>query len=270
MNTPGALFRNLYHYRYLIFQMTKREISYRYRGSVLGLVWSFLNPLLMLAVYTFVFSVVFRARWGIGDVEESRMDFAIILFAGLIVFNLFAEILTRAPNLILGNVNYVKKVIFPLEILPFISIGVVLFHSFISLLVLLTAQLIFKRYIPFTAIYFPIILLPLLIIGLGLSWFLAALTVYIRDTAHITGIFVTVLMFISAVFFPISALPADYQIIIRLNPVATIVSESRNALILGQSPDWSMVGLMFVIGLFVATGGYWWFQKTRKGFADVI
>jgi lipopolysaccharide transport system permease protein len=224
----------------------------------------------MLAVYTFVFSVVFKARWGGGEAEESRLDFAIILFAGLIVFNLFSEIILRAPNLILGNVNYVKKVIFPLEILPLVSIGVVLFHSFVSLLVLLVAQIVFKGYIPFTIIYLPVILLPLLIIGLGMSWFLAALTVYIRDIAHITSILVTVLMFISAVFFPITALPENYQVLIRLNPVAAIVSESRNALIFGQSPDWTLVGLMSIIGLFVAAGGYWWFEKVRKGFADVL
>jgi lipopolysaccharide transport system permease protein len=250
--------------------MTKREISHRYRGSTLGLLWSILNPLLMLVVYTFVFSVVFKARWGNGIADENRLDFAIVLFAGLIVFNLFAEIINKAPNLILGNVNYVKKVIFPLEMLPLVSIGVVLFHSFVSLMILLTAELIFKRYIPFTIVYFPVVLLPLLIISLGMSWFLAALTVYIRDVAHITNIFVTVLMFVSAVFFPISALPVKYQMIIRLNPVAEIISESRKVLIFGQPPDWNLVGVMFVVGLFVAFGGYWWFQKMRKGFADVI
>jgi lipopolysaccharide transport system permease protein len=266
----NAFFRNTYHYRYLILQMTKREISHRYRGSALGFVWSFLNPLLMLAVYTFVFSVVFKSRWGSGSGDENKLDFAIILFAGLIVFNLFAEIINTAPGLILGNVNYVKKVIFPLEILPLVSIGVVLFHSFVSLLVLLTAELIFKSYIPFTIIYLPVVLLPLLFIGLGMSWFLAALTVYIRDAAHITNIFVTVLMFVSAVFFPISALPEKYQLIIRLNPVAETISESRNVIIFGQSPDWTFVSLMFIIGLFAAAGGYWWFQKMRRGFADVL
>lgn len=266
----STFFRNIHHYRYLILQMTKREISHRYRGSLLGFAWSFLNPLLMLVVYTFVFSVVFKARWGGAEVEESRVDYAITLFAGLIVFNVFAEIMNRAPNLILGNVNYVKKVIFPLEILPLISIGVVLFHSFASILVLMTTQLIFKGYIPFTAIYLPVILLPLLITSLGISWFLAAITIYIRDTSQIIGVVTTVLMFVSAVFFPISALPEKYQAIVMLNPVAAIVSESRNALIFGQAPDWGLVGTMFVIGLFVAAGGYWVFQKMRKGFADVI
>ncbi len=270
MNVLTSFFRTTYHYRYLIMQMTKREISHRYRGSVLGFAWSFLNPLLMLVVYTFVFSVVFKARWGSGAVEESRIDYAITLFAGLIVFNLFAEIMNRAPNLILGNANYVKKVIFPLEILPLVSIGVVLFHSFISVLVLMTTQIIFKGYIPFTAIYLPLILLPLLVTGLGVSWFLAAITVYIRDAAQIIGVVTTVLMFVSAVFFPISALPEKYQVIVLLNPVAAIVSESRNALIFGLTPNWALLGLMLILGLFVAVGGYWWFQKTRKGFADVL
>lgn len=269
MNSLILFFRNVYHYRYLIIQMTKREIAHRYRGSALGFVWSFLNPLLMLTIYTFVFSVVFKARWGM-EVNESRLDFAIILFGGLIVFNLFGEIINRAPNLVLENANYVKKVIFPLEILPLVSIGVVLFHSCVSLVVLLMAQLIFKGYIPPTVIYFPVIILPLLILSLGMSWFLAALTVYVRDVAYIANIFVTVLLFISAVFFPITALPENYQILIRLNPVAVIISESRNALIFGQSPDWISVCLMFILGLMVAVGGYWWFQKMRKGFADVL
>jgi lipopolysaccharide transport system permease protein len=270
MNSFLAFFRNIYHYRYLIVQMTKREISQRYRGSALGFAWSFLNPLLMLAVYTFVFSVVFKSRWGGGEVEESRTDFALTLFAGLIVFNLFSEVINKAPSLVLANVSYVKKVIFPLEILPLVSIGAVLFHSFISLLVLMAAEIIFRGYIPFTTVYIPLILLPLLAIALGLSWFLAAITVYIRDVAYITTIITTMLMFVSAVFFPISSLPENYQTIIRLNPLAVIVSESRNALIFGQTPDWVLLGELSAVGLFVVAGGYWWFQKTRKGFADVL
>jgi len=250
--------------------MTKREISHRYRGSALGFIWSFLNPLLMLAVYTFVFSVVFNARWGSGNVEESRVDFALTLFAGMIVFNLFAEIIDKAPTLILENVNFVKRVIFPLEILPLVLIGVVLFHGLVSLLVLVLAQVIFKGAIQITIVYLPLILLPLLIAGLGVCWFLAALTVYIRDIAQVTKLLTTILMFVSAVFFPISALPKEYQLIIRLNPLAIIISESRNAIIYGQSPDWELLGLMLVIGVGLSIGGYWWFQRARKGFADVL
>lgn len=251
--------------------MIKREIAGRYRGSALGFAWSFLNPLLMLAVYTFVFSVVFKARWG-DDVsgEGSRLDFALTLFSSLIVFNLFAEIVNRAPNLVLSNVNYVKKVIFPLEVLPLISIGVVCFHALISLLVLLLAQLILKGAIAWTIIYLPLIVLPLLIAGLGISWFLSALTVYIRDIPHVVSLATTVLLFLSAVFFPISALPEKYQFYLRLNPVAVIVNESRNALIFSKPPDWLMLGLNVLFGSLLAVIGYWWFQKARKGFADVL
>lgn len=262
-------FHTVHQYRYLILQMTKREIAVRYRGSVLGLIWSFLNPLLMLAVYTFVFSVVFKSRWGT-TVEESRVDFALTLFAGLIVFNLFAEIINRAPGLVLSNVNYVKKVIFPLEILPLVSIGGTAFHALVSLLVLMAVQLLFKGTIPWTVLYIPVIILPLLVAGLGVSWFLAALTVYIRDIAQITSVLTTILLFLSAVFFPISALPEKYQNYLHLNPVAAVVEESRNALIFSKPPDWTLLGFSLALGLVLAVAGYLWFQKAKKGFADVL
>lgn len=270
MNSFSIYFVTVYKHRYLIAQMIRREISRRYQGSALGLAWSFLYPLLMLVVYTFVFSVVFKARWGGGEVTESRVDFAIILFAGLIVFNLFAEIVNNAPSLILGNVNYVKKVIFPLEILPLVSAGAVFFNSLISLLVLMVAQLLFKGRVPLTALYFPLVVLPLLMLGLGISWFLSALTVYIRDIAQITSIFTSILMFVSAVFFPVTSLPEKYQTIMFFNPVAVVVSESRKVLVFGETPNWAMLGVLLLFGALVASAGYWWFQKTRKGFADVL
>lgn len=263
-------FKKIYHYRYLLTQMTKREIASRYRGSVLGFIWALLNPLLMLIVYTFVFSVVFKARWGETGVEESRVDFAIILFAGLNVFNLFAEILNRAPYLVLSNVSYVKKVIFPLELLPLVSIGTVLFHSGLNLLALLIVQFLFKGSLPWTVFYIPIVILPVLLAGLGISWLLSALTVYLRDVAQITGLLTTLLIFVSSVFFPISALPAKYHLIIYLNPLALVISESRNVLVFGQPPDWNILILTFSVGTLIAVAGYWWFQKARKGFADVL
>lgn len=264
------LFRTVYNYRYLIFEMTKREIARRYRGSALGFLWSFLNPLFMLAVYTFVFSVVFKARWGESSAEESRVDFAITLFAGLIIFNILAEVVNQSPHLIVNNINLVKKVIFPLEVLPIVTMGSVLFHGMVSLMVLLLAQLILKGYIPSTVIYFPVILLPLLFIALGLSWLISGLTVYIRDVAQITNVLMTILLFVSAVFFPISALPEKYRVFLLLNPVAVIISESRKILIFGSNPDWFLVIIMGIIGFSVSFFGYWWFQKSRKGFADVL
>ncbi len=264
-----ALAESLWRNRQLIWQMTRREVVGRYRGSVIGIAWSFFNPLLMLVIYTFVFSVVFKARWGVGG-DESKTDFAILLFVGLIVHGLFAECVNRAPKLILSNVNYVKKVIFPLEILPWVAFGSALFHTTINLVVLLLAQLILSQRMPWTVILFPFILLPLFFVTMGFSWFIAALGVYVRDIGEITGIFTTVLLFVSAVFFPISALPMQYQSWLELNPLVFIIEEGRNSLIFGQLPDFGRWGMMLAAGMLIAWAGFAWFQKTRRGFADVL
>jgi lipopolysaccharide transport system permease protein len=249
--------------------MMWREVVARYRGSWIGLAWSFFNPLLMLAVYTFVFSVVFKSRWSASG-EESQSEFALLLFAGLIVFNLFSEIFNRAPGLVISNVNYVKKVVFPLEILPLVALGSALFHTLVSLIVLLLAQLVLRYSIPWTIIFFPLVLLPLLFASLGVAWFLSALGVYVRDIGQITGVLSTVLMFTSAVFYPLSALPEVYQPWLSLNPLALIIDESRKVLVEGVLPNWFALGLAFLVGLALAFSGFWWFQKTRKGFADVL
>jgi lipopolysaccharide transport system permease protein len=266
---PVAIFRSFSRNRRLVFEMTKREIKKRYQGSFLGLAWSFVTPLLMLAVYTFVFSVVFKARWGISE-NESRIDFAITLFAGLIVFNTFSEALNQSPGLIINNVNYVKRVIFPLEILSLISMGSILFNSMISLIILLLVQLVFKGFFPITIFFLPLTLLPLLLLGLGVSWFFSALGVYIRDVSQLLGLLTTVLMFLSAVFFPLSTLPETYQVWLKLNPIAMIIEECRKVLVYGKNPDWLVVGILLTISLLAAYVGFWWFQKTRKGFADVL
>lgn len=267
--SPIAMFASLWRNRLLILQMTRREVAIRYRGSFLGLAWSFLNPLLMLVVYTFVFSVVFKARWGVGG-NESKADFAILLFAGMIVFGLFAESVNRAPGLIVSNVNYVKKVVFPLEILPLVSLGSVLFHSLVSLVVLLLMQIVVNQSLPWTSVFFPLVLLPLIFASMGVTWFLAALGVYVRDVGQITSVFTTVLMFLSAVFYPLSALPGKYQGWLRLNPLVLIITESRKVLIFGSLPDWLSLGIAVLAGLGMAAAGFWSFQKMRRGFADVI
>lgn len=265
MEMVASLWRN----RQLIVQMSKREVVGRYRGSVMGMAWSFFNPVLMLAVYTFVFSVVFKARWGVG-VEESKASFAILLFVGIIVHGLFAECANRAPGLILGSVNYVKKVVFPLEILPWVAMGSALFHAAISLFVLLMAQLILKHSIPWTAVFFPVVMLPLLLATMGVAWFLAAIGVYLRDVSQTIGIFTTVLLFMSPIFYPISALPEQYRIWLHLNPLTFIIEEGRKSLVFGHMPDWSGWGMYMSVSVVVAWMGFWWFQKTRKGFADVL
>lgn len=249
--------------------MTKREVIGRYKGSVMGLLWSFLNPVLMLAVYTFVFSFVFKSRWQAG-VEENHSQFAIILFVGLIVHGLFAEVLNRSPMLILSNVNYVKKVVFPLEILPAITAGAALFHSLVSLSVLLIAGVIFNGSLPWTVVLVPLVLLPLLILILGLAWMLASLGVFVRDIAQTVGILTMMLMFLAPVFFPSSALPEQFRPLIQANPLTLIIEQAREVLIWGRLPNWSALGLYLLLACGVAWLGFAWFQRTRKGFADVL
>jgi len=267
--TPLAMFTSLWRNRQLILQLARRDVISRYRGSLMGLAWSFLTPLLMLVVYTFVFSVVFKARWNI-NVEESKTDFAIILFTGMIVFNLFAEIVNRAPGLIVSNTNYVKKVVFPLEIFSWVTLGSVLFHSLVSLVVLLLAQIVLNHSLPWTVIFFPLVLLPLIFASVGVAWFLAALGVFVRDIGQLTSVFTTVLMFLSAVFYPLTSLPERYQGLLMINPLVLIITESRKVLIFGSQPDWFSLGIALLVGFGLAAAGFWWFQKTRKGFADVL
>lgn len=266
----AALAGSLWRHRQLIVQMTQREVVGRYKGSVMGLLWSFLNPIFMLVVYTFVFSVVFKSRWGGAGADESRTQFAVVLFVGMIVHGLFAEVLNRAPTLILGNVNYVKKVVFPLEILPVISMGAALFHSLISLLVLLIAFVIFNGFVQWTVIFFPLVFLPLIIFSLGLAWMLASLGVFVRDIGQTTAIITTVMMFLSPVFFPISALPPNLQPLLMANPLTFIIEQAREVMVWGHLPNWSGLVIYTLIATVIAWAGYAWFQKTRKGFADVL
>lgn len=267
--SPKALIQSLYRNRRLILQMVRREVIGRYRGSIIGLGWSFFNPILMLTIYTFVFSIVFKARWGsVG--EESKTDFAVILFAGLIMHALLAEVLNRAPGLILSNANYVKKVVFPLEVLPLVVMGATLFHSLISLSVLLLAFLLLNGFIQWTVVFLPLVMLPLVLLTLGLAWILASLGVYLRDVAQVIGIFTMVMLFLAPVFYPLSAVPTKYHVYILLNPLTFIIEQAREILIFGQYPNWKGLAYYWFLSFSVAWLGYWWFQKTRKGFADAL
>ncbi len=265
----GSLVKSLVSHRQLILQMVKREVVGRYKGSFLGLIWSFINPVLMLAVYTFVFAIVFKAKWGVGG-EDSKTQFAVVLFVGLIVHSLFAEVLNRAPGLILANTSYVKKVVFPLEILPVITLGAALFHSLISLGVLLSAFVLFNGFVHWTAVFIPLILLPLVILTLGLAWMLASLGVFLRDVGQTIGIITTVMLFLAPVFFPVTALPEKLRPWIMANPLTFIIEQAREVLIWGHLPNWVGLGIYTAAATAVAWAGYAWFQKTRKGFADVL
>jgi lipopolysaccharide transport system permease protein len=264
-----ALVRSAIQHRALIRQLTRREVVGRYQGSIMGMAWSFLNPLVMLAIYTFVFSVVFRTRWG-GAADATRGGFAITLFAGQVVHGLLAECINRAPALVLAQPNLVKKVVFPLEILPWTLLGSALFHAAASVAVLITAQLMLAGVLHVTVLWLPLVLLPLVVLALGLAWLLAALGVYVRDIAQTTGMATTILLFLSPVFYPASALPEAYRSWLYLNPLTPVIENARMVLIEGQPPDLSRLGVTFVVSIVVAQAGFWFFQRSRKGFADVL
>lgn len=263
-----ALWHSIWGNRALIAQMVRREVVGRYKGSAMGLLWSFLNPLLMLVVYTFVFTNIFKARWGAGD--QTPTQFAVVLFAGLVVHGLFAEVLNRAPQLILSNVSYVKKVIFPLEILAVICTGAALFHGLVSFLVLLAAFAVFNGYIHWTAVFAPLVFLPLVLLATGCAWILSALGVFIRDVGQVVGVFTSMLLFLSPVFFPLTAVPRMVQGWILLNPLTFIIEQAREVVVWGHYPDWAGLSLYLLGATAVAWFGYFCFQKSRKGFADVL
>jgi len=263
------MFASLWRNRQLIFQLSKRDVIGRYRGSLVGLAWSFFNPLFMLAVYTFVFSVVFKSRWG-SAIEDSKIGFAVMMFCGLIVHGFLAECINKAPGVVLQNANYVKRVVFPLEVLPWVVILSASFHMAIGLSVLFAAQLVAGHGIPWTAVLVPIVLAPLALVAVGFAWLLSATSVFVRDIAQVTGIFTTALMFMAPVLYPISALPEQYREWLYLNPLTLIVEQVRLVLIDGEMPSWGALTLYTLVALFVAWLGFWWFQRIRRGFADVI
>jgi lipopolysaccharide transport system permease protein len=262
------MFSSVYRNRNLIIALVKREVVGRYRGSFMGLIWSFLNPVFMLAVYTFVFSFVFKARWSVGS--DSKAEFALVLFSGLIVFNIFSECINKAPSLIVSNVNYVKKVVFPLEILPWVAMGASLFHALVSLIVWLVAYVVFFGIPSINILFLPLVIAPLVFFVAGLSWFIASLGVYLRDVAQFIGIITTTLMFVSPIFYPATALPPEYRKFLYMNPLTPAIEQARQVLFWRETPDFSLLAVyLFASGL-IAFLGFAWFQKTRKGFADVL
>ncbi len=265
---PKEIGISFWRNRGLIWQMSKREILGTYRGSVLGVLWSFINPLLMLSMYTIVFGYVFQSRWGMEN--ESKADFALLLFIGLSVFQLFSANFTRAPGLILSNAQYVKKVVFPLEIYPFISLVVSLFHVFLNFILIIIFYSILRLEFPVYAIFIPLAILPLMIFILGISWFLSALGVYFRDLGQIILFINTMLMFLSPIFFPMSRLPAFLQSVAKFNPLTFPLEWVRNMFLKSTLPDPIEFVLFTFYSLLVFWLGFIFFQKSRKGFADVV
>jgi lipopolysaccharide transport system permease protein len=249
-------------------ELTKRDVLGRYRGASFGLLWSVLSPFLMLLVYSVAFGSIFKSRWA--QQVDGGPDYVLILFVGLIVHGFFTECLTRAPQLIVGNPSYVKRVVFPLEVLPWPMLLSAFFHMLMNVLVLLIIFAARFGVPPWTVVLFPLVLLPLALVGAGTGWLFASLGVYLRDISQITGVLATAMLFLSSAVVPVDTLPAHYQAIFRLNPLSFIIDQARAVALWGQQPDWLGLGLYALGALAICYLSYAWFRATRSGFADVL
>jgi lipopolysaccharide transport system permease protein len=266
--SPLEPLRSVWRHRDLVWQLTERDARSRYRGSAGGLFWVVFHPLLMLTVYTLFFTELFPTRWNSGG--ATRSGFALILFIGLLLHGLLAEVLSRAPALVVGNPNLVKKVVFPLDVLPVVSLGSTLFHFAIGIGIWLLFHALQRGAPPPTALWLPVIVLPLALLSLGLSWILASLGVYLRDVAHVVPVVSTVLLFASPIFYPIDSLSEPVRTFVGFSPLTIPVEQARAVLIDGRFPDLGALGAYACVALVVAYVGFAWFQGTRKGFADVV
>ena len=262
--------RIVFRHRELLRQLLIRNITARYRGSVLGLVWSFAHPLVMLAVYTFVFGVVFKARWGIEAFADNRAAFPLIMFCGMAVFNVFAESVNVSSSVVVNNPGYVKKVIFPLEFLPLCSVLTSLVFGLAWFFLLFLGALIFIGQPSWTMLLLPFTVLPVVFFASGLAWFVASLGVYLRDVPHLTAIATQILFFMTPIFYPISLVPEKMQWLLYLNPLSTVVEQTRQVFLYGQFPDPVSYCLVLFVSLVCFQLGLFWFIKTKKGFADVL
>ena len=266
---PVVIFSHLWGFRNLIWLMSLREIKDRYKGAFLGMGLYFLHPLIMLGVYTFVFSVIFNARWGI-ETSGSKAAFALILFLGLITFRLISEMINTSSELMTRNVNYVKKISFPLEILPVVRLFSIVMDALISLLVLGLGILIFQQPVYWSALLLPLIWLPVIFLSLACGYALAIVGVFFRDIKTMAGILTTFLFFSSSIFFPMSRVPAEYQIFFRINPIAVFVEYSRKAFFWGELPELNVYLVWLIASFCLWVMGFACFMKFKKAFADVI
>lgn len=253
---------------YLLQQLSRRDIASRYQGSAVGVLWAFFSPVLMLLVYTFVFGYVFKARWM--GAETDRSFFALNLFAGMLVHGFFAECAIRSPGLLQQNSNFVKRIVFPLWLLPLVPLASALFHTCISFLVLFLAHLAIVQSVHWQLLLLPFLLVPFILFLLGLVWMLSALGVYLKDLSQIIPIMVTVLMFMSPVFYPAEALPEQIRPIMYMNPLTPAIETLRAVLFDGQLPSILAYSVALFIGVLFAGLGFFIFNRLKVGFSDVL
>lgn len=252
----------------LTLELAKRDVLGRYRGANFGLFWSLISPFLLLCIYAFAFGSVMRGHWA--EVEAGTTSFAIIVFSGLIIHGFFAECITRAPTLVTSNPNFVKRVVFPLHILPWPMILSALFHTFTNVVIFLVVRGVLDHAFTWTILLLPLVLVPLVVLALGVSWFLASLGVYARDIAQVSGVLATALLFLSSALMPVESVPEAYRWIFIANPLTFIIDQARDVMLWGRMPDWAGLGKYLAVSLTMAYAGHAWFRATQRGFADVL
>lgn len=268
LTAPISPYLALVHHFALVVRMAQRDVAGRYRGSFAGLLWSFFNPLLMLVIYTFVFGVVFKSRWN--TQTTNPFQYAVVLFAGRNINMLFSECANRATTLIIENTNFVKRVVFPLETLTWSTLGSGLFHLCVSTIVLLAISPFVMGHIPWTVVFFPIVIVSFVPFVAGTIWLLASLGVYLRDLKQAVGIATMAMMFLAPILYPATLIPGRWRFALYFNPLTIIAEASRNVLIWGRLPRWNRLAAYVVVASLFAWFAFAWFERTRKGFADVV
>jgi lipopolysaccharide transport system permease protein len=263
----AAGFLNVFLNRHLLKTLVVRDIHAKYRETIFGYWWLVIYPVLMLSTYSFIFGGIFQSRW----LNQGGMsDFVAMLYCGLIIFGIFSDAITRSTTIIRSQANFVKKIIFPLEILPLVIVGSAVYSALVSLGLLVLLLLVTKFSIPLTAVFIPLIFIPFIILVAGLTWLLASLGVFFPDMTQLVSVSTTILLFLSPVFFPLESVPALIEPFMMFNPLTFPIVELRNILLLAQQPDWYGIFIYSVVALVVASVGLWLFQNTRSAFSDVI
>lgn len=263
---PMALVKN----RGLLWQFACRAVETRYKGSVLGLVWMFVQPLMMLTVYTFVFSVVFKAKWGVDSIGSDKGSFAVVMFCGMSLYNLFAETVNMSCTCISSNANLVKKVVFPLEVLPAAQVLATFLLGLAWFVLLFFGSWFVLGFVGWTMLLFPLVLIPLMLFSLGVAYFTAALGVFVKDTLYAAGVVLQILFFATPIFYPISAVPDRFRWVLEWNPLTVYIEQMRNVFLYGNMPDWRFLGLAALASFVMLQLGFFFFIRTKKGFADVL
>ena len=257
----------LHEHRELVRSLVRRDLSNRYKGSMMGLFWAIVTPAIQITIFTFIFAGIFKSRFGS---QRSEYGFAVYLFCGMLPWIAFAEAVQRATTSLTENVNLVKRVVFPIEALPVNLVLSAVVQQLIGTGILLVAALLLERVFHPTALLLPILLVPQLLLTFGLTWLAASLGAFLRDTPQFTQLLLMVFQYLTPIYYPEELIPPSFQWINRLNPMAPLIRSYRRILLEGQWPDWQGLAFTLTFALVCFVFGYWWFERTKKAFADIL